>query len=345
MEMLRKLTLAALAMLLGVASNLVPMSASSQDLPPARVVAPGSCYDNNSDPNLAAARNKLEQSLPTTIPASTKSDLSSQRAQLTASFADLMGQLSAEYTDCLALYNRDVSHQSHCPNNTSSYDAQYINSCNNEAALLDQQYGALQGRLQATKTALLETWIPAFGKYVNGLRAAAVPANNATLNASGLREVMNDAAGGVACMPTNMSCSTFFHDIGSELAKRGLPADGTIWTNRQLDANAIANALAVANQSQWRRVPASQVQGLADRGILVVAVQKHAGHGHVAVAAPTSDGVPDQGSGPYLRDGDSHHDPTCNCTWNTRTEAHHQSKAFSTSPMWYEWVPSAGATQ
>jgi hypothetical protein len=336
---------AALAVVLGAAAYLTPLNAASQGLPPARVVAPGSCYDNNRDSNLAAARSKLAESIPANVSSGTRNNLATQRTRLTDSFANIMSQLSAEYTDCLDLYGRDVSHQTRCPNDTSSYNAQYITSCNDEAEKLDEQYGALQARLQVTKAALLDNWIPAFGSYVDDLRTAAAPVTYPSLGSSGLRSVLNVAAAEVACMPANLSCSTFFHNIGSELARRGLPADGTIWTNRQLDANAITDALNSADGSQWKRVPASQVQSLADSGVLVVAVQRHAGHGHVALAAPASDGVPDKGTGPYLRDGDSHHDPTCNCTWNTRTEAHHQSKAFSIPPLWYEWLPSASASQ
>jgi uncharacterized membrane protein len=172
MTTFRTLALSALAMLLGTTACLLPTSASSQNQPPARVVAPGSCYNNNADPNLAVARKKLSQPIPANTITSAKTNLYARHTQLAASFKTIMGELSTEYTDCLALYSRDVSHQSHCPNDTSSDNVQYVNDCNNEAARLDREYGALQDRLRATKSALLDTWIPALGEYLRDLAAA-----------------------------------------------------------------------------------------------------------------------------------------------------------------------------
>jgi hypothetical protein len=138
-------------------------------------------------------------------------------------------------------------------------------------------------------------------------------------------------------------CNLFFHGIGEELTKLGLPADTGAW-EKGLKANQI-KARIEKDKTDWNEVNENDVQELANKGVIVVVVSP----GHVAVAfpKPVDSKFPGKG-GPLLRDGNEHGPETQAdnrlhaSSWGA-IPAHNMFsyKTESSSPKFYVWAPSA----
>lgn len=144
----------------------------------------------------------------------------------------------------------------------------------------------------------------------------------------------------------SLNCKFYFQGLGAELRKRGLPATGDVWSNEKLSANDIVSRIE-AGSSEWKSVSASEVQKLANEGVVVVGLASGTSHGHIAVAFPAPagqnlSGIP--GEAPFIRDGDEHPPDTeadhklYPSTWG----AVRANRVFARSapPRWYAWTPS-----
>lgn len=179
-------------------------------------------------------------------------------------------------------------------------------------------------------------------------RNTRMPASAATLV-----DMLNSAAqnlklpkGGVHS-GESLNCKFYFQSLGAELRKHGLSATAEVWSNDKLSANDIVGKIK-SGTAEWKPVSDSNVQELANRGVVVVGLAGGASHGHIAVAFPTSPGQDlstIRGQGPFIRDGDEHSPDTeadrklYPSTWG----AVKASKVFSyrrSPPEWYVWTPS-----
>jgi hypothetical protein len=157
-------------------------------------------------------------------------------------------------------------------------------------------------------------------------------------------------------------CSQYFREVMKQIKKRGVSVPDTY-----IDGNSNANKLIQAIQAapqDWKKVDGSMAQAIANDGSIVVgtffntAVDKdgHTKSGHLAIVAPTPDGVKVNeicGDGPFVRDGNEHFysfpEETDNCdktgrhlypsTWGTIKA----SIAFGSNPItWYMYRPTMG---
>ena len=147
-----------------------------------------------------------------------------------------------------------------------------------------------------------------------------------------------------------LNCKFYFQGLGAELRKRGVPATGDVWSDEKLSANDIVRRIESGN-GEWKPVGDSDVQELANEGVVVVGLASGASHGHIAVAFPTPPGqdlssIP--GKAPFIRDGDEHPPDTeadhklYPSTWG----AVRANRVFARSapPRWYVWTPSMSAS-
>lgn len=171
-------------------------------------------------------------------------------------------------------------------------------------------------------------------------------------SAAALVDMLNAAAQnlklpkGGAHFGESLNCKFYFQGLGAELRKRGLAATSDVWSNEELSANEIVSRIESGN-SEWKSVSDSDVQKLANEGMVVVGLASGSSHGHIAVAFPTPAG-PDlssiPGKAPFIRDGDEHAPDTeadhklYPSTWG----AVRANRVFSKSapPQWYVWTPS-----
>lgn len=190
---------------------------------------------------------------------------------------------------------------------------------------------------------------------------AAEAASTLPKSAAELVEMFNRVS---AAMPTNngdkslekgvdtknmerLNCNFYFRGMGRELLAKGYPATGPEWTNTDLQANKIVDII-VTNKKHWRKIRESDVQNLANQGIIVVGVTKHEPNGHIAIVFPIPPGIKvADGTGPFVRDGNETMGFSTE-TGNKKIYPHEwgavrASKAWPKSgpqPMWYIWLPS-----
>lgn len=95
-------------------------------------------------------------------------------------------------------------------------------------------------------------------------------------------------------------CNFFFQGVGRELKKLGLPTDTGAW-KKGLVASQIKERIE-KDRIDWGKVKEKDVQALANRGIIVVAVSRD----HVAIAFPVPSDTQFSDTGPLFRDGNEH---------------------------------------
>ena len=148
----------------------------------------------------------------------------------------------------------------------------------------------------------------------------------------------------------SLNCKRYFQTVGAQLLSgRGLPASpSSVWKDKSLDANGITQQIE-SNPIEWQEVNESDVQILANQGIVVVGVSSGVSHGHLAFAFPVPPALDlsqfKNGSGPFVRDGNVHpsDQELDRRLYPSGWGAVRATKAFAygnQAPKWYIWMPS-----